>query len=96
MLQAGGDLDFAQKPVRADGGPDFRMEHLDGHLAPVLHVPGEKNGGHAATPELSLKGVAVGERRCQRVEEFAQDDQQAEMYKDTVGGPLSEAAPEPY
>lgn len=38
-----------------------RFEHRDRHLAVVLEVLGQADGGHAALAELSLEGVAVGQ-----------------------------------
>ena len=37
-------------------------EDLDRHLAVVLEVVGELDGGHAAAAELALEGVAARER----------------------------------
>jgi hypothetical protein len=66
MLEAGCQLDLAQKALGAEDGAEFRAEHLDGHLAPVLEVLGEIDRGHAAGAEFPLNAVAVGEGHTER------------------------------
>ena len=65
MLEPGGDLDLAGEPVGAERGGQLGAQHLDRHLAVVLQVLGEVDGGHAALAELALDAVAVGEGRLQ-------------------------------
>ena len=59
MGQAGGDPNFAVKPVGADGGGDFGAEDLYRHLRAALEITRQVHHGHAATPELALEGVAM-------------------------------------
>ena len=54
-------VDFADEPLGADHGREFRLEDLDGHLAAVPQVFGEIDGRHAAGAELALDPVAVGQ-----------------------------------
>jgi hypothetical protein len=61
VLQLRGDFDLAEEPVAAQGGGDFRTQHLDRHLAAVLHVLGQVDRGHAARADFPLDAVAVGE-----------------------------------
>src|SRR5438128_180554 len=61
MLQLGGEADLPREALDADGGAQLRVEHLDGHLAIVLHFFGEKHGGHAAVTELALDHIAAVE-----------------------------------
>ena len=68
MLQPGGDLDLLHEPIGAEGGGEVGAQHLDGHLAVMLEILGEIDGGHAAGPEFALDGVAIreggGEAAC--------------------------------
>jgi hypothetical protein len=61
VLEVGGDLDLGQKPLAADDGGELGVQHLDGHLAAVLHVFGQIHGGHAALSQLALETVTVGQ-----------------------------------
>ena len=60
MLQLGGDTDFAQEPLGADGGRQLRLEHLDRDLALMLRVAGEVDHGHAALTQQALDVVMAG------------------------------------
>jgi hypothetical protein len=96
MLQPRGELDLSKEALGPERHCQFGVQDLERDRPVVLQVLGEEHRGHAAAPELALKRIAVGERGLQRVEKFAQEVQQVETYKDTVGGPLSEAALQPY
>ena len=61
MLQVSGGLDLGQEPRGADDCGEFRAQDLDGDLAVVLEVVREVHGGHAASAELALDPVAVGQ-----------------------------------
>ncbi len=61
MRKARCDLDLAYKPFGAERGGEFGPQHLHGHLALVLQVLGEIDRRHAASADLFLDGVAVGE-----------------------------------
>ena len=69
MLQLRGDLDLAEEPARAQGGRQFRPQHLDGHLAAVLHVLGEPDDGHAARAKLPLQAIAVAQNGLESIGE---------------------------
>ena len=62
MIQLRRDLDLAQKPLGPEQRRQIGAEHLDRHLAVVLHVVGEVHRRHAPTAELALDAVAAGER----------------------------------
>ena len=59
MLEAGGELDLAEKALGPERGGELGVEHLDGDRAVVLEVAGELDGGHAPATELALERVAV-------------------------------------
>ena len=61
MLEPGGDLDLAGEALGAEGGGELGAQDLERHLAVVLQVLGEVDGGHAALAELPLDAVALGE-----------------------------------
>ena len=61
VLEVGGGGDLAQEPLGADDRGQLRPEHLDRHLAVVLEVLRQVDGGHAAGAEFLLEAVAVGE-----------------------------------
>ena len=67
MLQARGGLDLHQEALGAEHGGEFGLEDLHRHLAVVLEVLGEVDGGHAARAELALDQVTVGEGGTQTV-----------------------------
>ena len=61
MLEARGEPDLAEEPLRSEAGGQFSMEDLEGDWAVVAEVARQVDRGHAATPELTLEGIAVGE-----------------------------------
>ena len=61
VLQVGRGLDLGEEPLRADDGGELRAKDLDRHLAIVLEVVGQVDGGHPPLPQLPLEPVAVGE-----------------------------------
>ena len=61
MVEAGGDLNLAQKPGGADLCGQIGAEHLHGDRPLVLEVVGEEDLGHAALTQLPLNPVARGE-----------------------------------
>ena len=67
MLQLGGELDLALEPLGADRGGQLRVQDLDGDLAARAARRGEEDRGHAATPQLPLDRVPVGEAGGQLV-----------------------------
>ena len=67
VLQPGRDLDFPGKPVGAEGGGQLGAQHLDRHLAVMLQVLGEVDGGHAALTEFPDDAIASGQRGSQSV-----------------------------
>ena len=61
VLEVGGELDLGQEPLGADHGGELGAQQLERHLAVVLEVLGEVDGGHAAGADLTFDPVAVGE-----------------------------------
>src|SRR5688500_20262922 len=61
MVEPGGDLYLAEKPVGSERGRQLGVENLDRHGAGVLSILREVNGSHAAAPERALDVVLVGE-----------------------------------
>ncbi len=57
----GRNLYLIEESVAAENSGEFRPHHLHRHLAFVLQVLGEVDGGHAARTEFPLDFVAVGE-----------------------------------
>ena len=72
MLEPGGELDLALEPLGAERGCHLRVQHLEGHLALVLEIAGEKNRRHAAPAELALDEVAAGQGGLEAGEEVGQ------------------------
>ena len=68
MLEAGGDADLAEEPVRTERGGEFGPEDLDGDLPLVLEVPGQEDGRHPALADLALEGVPVSQGGGQQVD----------------------------
>ena len=60
MVEPGGDLDLGQEALGAEDHAQLGAEDLEGHLAVMLHVVGQVDGGHAALAHLPLEPVAVG------------------------------------
>jgi hypothetical protein len=61
MVELGGGADLTQEAITAQGGGQFRPQHLDRHLAIVSQVVGEIDRGHATLPQFTFNFVAIGE-----------------------------------
>ncbi len=61
MLQIGGDLDLVEKPLSPNDRGQLRPQHLERHLAVVLHIMGLEHDGHAPLAQLTLDAIAVGD-----------------------------------
>ena len=59
VLELGGELDLALKPLGPDGGRELGVEDLDRDPAIVLDVAGKEDRGHSPATELALDGVPV-------------------------------------
>jgi len=59
VLELGGDLDLAEKPVGAESGGELGPEHLDGHPPVVPGVHGQVNSGHATLANEALHSVPL-------------------------------------
>mgnify|MGYP003471267922 CR=1 FL=1 len=55
-----GGLDLGEKPLGADDRGQLGPQHFHRHLAVVLQVLRQVDGGHPALAELALEAVAVG------------------------------------
>ncbi len=61
MLQPGRELDLALESLRTERGRDRGQEHLERDEALMLDVAGEIHRRHAASAELALDEVAIGQ-----------------------------------
>ena len=61
VLKASGELDFPEESLRAQGSCELGMEDLQCDGTVVAEVLGQVNDCHAASAELSVDAVAVGE-----------------------------------
>ncbi len=61
MLELGSHLDFPEETIGAERGGKFRSQDLHRHLAAVLQVLGQVDGGHAALAQLAFETEVVGE-----------------------------------
>jgi len=68
VRETGGDLDLLQEPLGPEDGRELGMEDLDRHLAMVLQIICEIDGGHAPAAQLALGLVPPGKRRVQLVD----------------------------
>ena len=59
VLELGGDLDFPEEPIGPERRGQFRPEDLDRHLAVVLQVLGQIDGGHPALAQFALEPEVV-------------------------------------
>ena len=66
VVQAGGNLDFAQEAIGAEGRGELGAEDLYRDLAMMLQVFSEVDRGHAAHAEFAQQPVAIGERGSER------------------------------
>ncbi len=69
--QLGSDVDLAEKPLRPQGGGEFRPEDFYGYLPMVLEVIRPVDRRHPSTADLALDRVPVSQGRFQAVEEIA-------------------------
>jgi hypothetical protein len=69
IVQPGGDLDLSQESVSRHADQQLRMQDLQGYKA-APRLPGQKDAGIAAPPNLALDLVAPCEclaHQCQHV-----------------------------
>ena len=59
VVEPGRDLDLGQESLAAQHRAQFGPQHLERHLAVVLEVGGQVDGGHAAGAELPLDAIAL-------------------------------------
>jgi hypothetical protein len=67
MLKLCGDLDLAREPLGPQGGRQLGAEHLERHLALVLHVVRQVHRRHPARSKLALDGVTIGQCGLQAI-----------------------------
>jgi hypothetical protein len=65
VLQLRGCGDLLDEALGPEYSGQLGLQHLDGHLALVLQILGQVDGGHPPRPELALDAVAGGEGRLQ-------------------------------
>ena len=66
MLEPGRDGDFPKKPLGAQGRGQVGAKDLHRHLAAVLLVASQEDGGHATLADRTLEGVPTGQRQSER------------------------------
>ena len=66
MAEPRRELDLAQEALGPERLADLGLEHLDGDVAAVLQIAGEKHRRHAAFPEHAIERVPIGEGKAQR------------------------------
>ena len=59
MVQLVHELDLAHPARRRHRHAELRAEHLDGHVAIVLEVPGTEHDAHTPAPHFAVHGKAV-------------------------------------
>jgi len=65
MLQPGGELDLSLEALGAERVSQVGVQDLECDRPVVTQILGEKDGCHAAAPQLALEGVRCGEGRLQ-------------------------------
>ena len=65
MLEAGRELDFAQKPFAAEGHGDLGAQRLEGDESFVAGIARQVDERHAAASQLPINDVMIGERGVQ-------------------------------
>jgi hypothetical protein len=65
MRKFGGELDFAQEALRADGVRDIRPHHLDRDVPAMAEVERAVHDGHGTGAQLAVDAVPIGEARCE-------------------------------
>src|SRR2546425_6954743 len=60
VVEASGNLDLAEEPLRAERAGQLGVQNLDCDLAMVLPIMGKVDRGHPAAAELALDRVSVG------------------------------------
>ena len=79
MLQSGGELDLALETLSAERGRDRGQEHFERDKALVLDIVGEIHRRHAASAELALDEVALGQGVAQTGWDLGQWRVQADL-----------------
>ena len=72
VVEASGNLDLSEEPLRAERAGELGLQHLDGDETMVLPVLGEVDGCHPPVAELALDRVPVGEGSLQTGEQIGQ------------------------
>jgi hypothetical protein len=67
VLEMRSDLDLATETVQVDRPDEVLRQHLHHDPSAKRLLIGEKHLGHATTPELTLEGVGVAERRLESI-----------------------------
>ena len=74
VVEPGGEPDLPDEPLGAQRVRQLGMEDLQGDGAVVPEIAGEIDRGHAATAELALEHVAVGQGGLEPFEGLGQRD----------------------
>ena len=74
VVEPGGEVDLAEKPLGTQGGSQFGVEHLERDRSVVPEIAREVDRGHAAAAELALEHVAVGQGGLEPLKGLGQRD----------------------
>jgi hypothetical protein len=75
VLQASAEADLAQEAIGAHGMSQLGAENLKRHRPVMPEVVGKVHSGHAATTELALDAVAIGQRRSKAIQDIGHEAQ---------------------
>jgi len=70
MLEPGSKFDLPLETLGAEGGSQLRMQDLQRDWPVVPEVVGQIDGGHAATPKLSIDAVPIRKVALELLGEF--------------------------
>jgi hypothetical protein len=73
VLEVGGDADFPEEAVGADGGGELRPQGLDRDLAAVAQIGREIDRRHAAFAHQPVDLVAVAERGAKLLQDVCHE-----------------------
>ena len=69
MIQMRDDTDLTEEALGLQRPHQLRMQHLDGHHAPVPYIGGQVHSGEATTAQLALYVVAPCKRGAQAIQD---------------------------
>ena len=67
MVELRRDLDLLEEPTDRNRRGQLRPQHLDGNAPIVLHVLGQIDGCHPASPKLTDRVIVAPQRLAQQL-----------------------------